>query len=74
MKITDYKSLIFDCDGVVLNSNKIKTEAFRKIFQPFGLDLANEMVRYHVNHGGISRYKKIDYFLENLKNQKSIVI
>ena len=71
MKITDYKSLIFDCDGVVLNSNKIKTEAFRKIFQPFGLDLANEMVRYHVNHGGISRYKKIDYFLENyLKNQK----
>ena len=29
------------------------------------------MVRYHVNHGGISRYKKIDYFLENyLKNQK----
>lgn len=71
MKITDYKSLIFDCDGVILNSNKIKTEAFRTIFQPFGLDLANEMVRYHVNHGGISRYKKIDYFLENyLKNQK----
>lgn len=71
MKITDYKSLIFDCDGVVLNSNKIKTEAFRTIFQPFGLDLANEMVKYHVNHGGISRYKKIDYFLENfLKNQK----
>ena len=28
-----YKSLIFDCDGVILNSNKIKTEAFRKILK-----------------------------------------
>jgi len=29
------------------------------------------MVKYHINYGGISRYKKIDFFLENyLKNQK----
>lgn len=65
MKITDYKSLIFDCDGVVLNSNKIKTEAFRLIFEPFGKGLANEMVDYHISYGGISRYKKIDYFINN---------
>ena len=25
-----YKSIIFDCDGVILNSNEIKTESFRK--------------------------------------------
>tara|TARA_B100001769_G_C22091710_1_gene588796 strand:+ start:847 stop:1512 length:666 start_codon:yes stop_codon:yes gene_type:complete len=71
VKITDYKSLIFDCDGVVLNSNKIKTKAFETIFQPFGLDIANKMVQYNIKYGGISRYKKIDYFLENyVKNQK----
>ncbi len=25
----EYKSIVFDCDGVILNSNKIKTRAFR---------------------------------------------
>ena len=25
-----YKSIIFDCDGVILNSNKIKTASFKK--------------------------------------------
>jgi len=70
MKITDYKSLIFDCDGVILNSNKIKTEAFRLIFEPFGKVPADEMVDYHISYGGISRYKKIDYFINNyIKNR-----
>ena len=25
-----YKSLIFDCDGVILNSNQVKTELLEK--------------------------------------------
>ena len=34
--ITDYASLVFDCDGVVLNSNKVKTEAFYQAVLPYG--------------------------------------
>ena len=30
-----YKSIIFDCDGVILNSNEIKTESFRKVLSNF---------------------------------------
>ena len=26
--INSYKSIVFDCDGVILNSNSIKTQAF----------------------------------------------
>ena len=71
MKISNYNSLIFDCDGVILNSNKIKTDAFKLIFQPFGLDIANKMLEYHISNGGISRYEKINYFLNNyVQNQK----
>ena len=29
MNLTPYKTLIFDCDGVLLDSNHIKTNAFR---------------------------------------------
>ena len=65
MRIDDYNSLIFDCDGVILDSNNIKTEAFETVFKPFGSDIAKKMVQYHIDYGGISRYEKIDYFLEN---------
>jgi len=70
MKISKYKSILFDCDGVILNSNKIKTDAFKSIFIPFGITIANDMVQYHINNGGISRYEKINYFINTyIKNK-----
>lgn len=62
--ITEYSSLIFDCDGVILNSNRVKTEAFYQACLPYGKAAAAAMVEYHIANGGISRYKKFAYFLE----------
>jgi beta-phosphoglucomutase-like phosphatase (HAD superfamily) len=45
-----YKTLVFDCDGVILNSNRIKTEAFGQVAMQFGADAAKELVRFHVQH------------------------
>ncbi|WP_376695217.1 HAD family hydrolase [Wenzhouxiangella sp. EGI_FJ10305] len=64
--MAEYTTLIFDCDGVVLNSNKVKTEAFYQATLPFGKSAAQAMVDYHVAKGGVSRYKKFDYFLERI--------
>lgn len=64
--ITDYKTLIFDCDGVVLNSNAIKSEAFYQVALPFGHEAAQALVDYHVENGGISRYEKFHYFLNEI--------
>ena len=61
-----YKSIIFDCDGVILNSNKIKTESFRKILINFDKSAVKEFIHYHKNNGGLSRYIKLDYFLTNI--------
>ena len=66
MKVTDYLTLIFDCDGVVLNSNKVKTEAFYKVALPYGETAAQQLVDYHVARGGISRYKKFEWFLQEV--------
>ncbi|HEY0924868.1 HAD family hydrolase [Rheinheimera pacifica] len=66
MKVTDYQTLVFDCDGVVLHSNKVKTEAFLKAALPYGEAAANQLVNYHVARGGISRYKKFEWFLHNV--------
>lgn len=57
-----YSHLFFDCDGVILNSNKIKTNAFYKIASKFGESAAKRLVNYHIQNGGVSRYKKIEFF------------
>lgn len=61
-----YSTIVFDCDGVILNSNQIKTEAFRRAALPWGERAADALVAYHVAHGGVSRYTKFAYFLEHL--------
>lgn len=64
--VTRYKTLVFDCDGVILNSNQVKTDAFYNAALPYGEVLAEQLVDYHVSHGGISRYTKFEYFLKNI--------
>lgn len=64
MKITDYKTIVFDCDGVVLDSNKIKTQAFFNSAISYGEIKARELVNYHIERGGVSRYKKFEWFIE----------
>lgn len=66
MNIENYQTLVFDCDGVVLNSNKVKTEAFYKAALPFGEDAAQKLVAHHVLNGGISRYKKFEWFIQEV--------
>ncbi|MGB5134600.1 MAG: HAD hydrolase-like protein [Prochlorococcaceae cyanobacterium] len=63
MNITKYKTLIFDCDGVILDSNKIKSEAFYRAALPFGEEHARFLVGYHQSRGGISRFEKFRFFL-----------
>lgn len=64
-----YKTLVFDCDGVVLNSNKVKTDAFYQAALSYGEQAAQALVEYHVANGGVSRYKKFAYFLNTLVPQ-----
>ena len=60
------KTFLFDCDGVVLDSNKIKTDAFRLAAAPFGADMAELLVQHHKKNGGVSRYLKFRYFLSEI--------
>ena len=66
MNLNNYKTLIFDCDGVILNSNKVKTQAFYNSALSYGEQAAQSLVEYHIKNGGISRYKKFELFLREL--------
>lgn len=66
INLENYQALVFDCDGVVLNSNKIKTQAFYDVTKVYGHEVAQALVDYHVQNGGISRYKKFEYFFTDI--------
>lgn len=69
MTLRGYKTLIFDCDGVILDSNKVKTQAFFNAALPYGDTAAKALVRYHTANGGISRYRKFEYLLAEIVGQ-----
>ena len=68
MQNKDYYSYIFDCDGVILDSNKIKTEAFREVLKDESYEDIESFIKYHESNQGINRYEKFKYFFEQIKN------
>tara|TARA_B110000858_G_scaffold30366_1_gene33144 strand:- start:1247 stop:1897 length:651 start_codon:yes stop_codon:yes gene_type:complete len=71
LKIEDrFKYFLFDCDGVILNSNRIKTAAFRVALEKENELLIEKFIRYHKKNQGIDRYVKIKYFIEKIKKIK----
>jgi phosphoglycolate phosphatase-like HAD superfamily hydrolase len=65
--INNIKSLIFDCDGVILNSNKVKKAAYYKVaFSYYGDRLANLLVEYLEENTGKPREHFFTHFLNNL--------
>jgi len=65
-ELNNYSAIIFDCDGVILNSNQIKTEAFKSVASQFGAKPAQLLVDFHIKNGGISRYKKFEHLLSDI--------
>lgn len=73
LDITKYKTIVFDCDGVVLDSNLVKTEAYFRTAKSLGATdaQAQALVDYHVRLGGISRYHKFDWYLREVLHQSA---
>jgi phosphoglycolate phosphatase-like HAD superfamily hydrolase len=57
--------LILDFDGVVVESNSVKTEAFRELFSRFPAH-TDHMMAYHREHISVTRFSKFDHLLERL--------
>ena len=53
------RALVFDFDGVIIESEHIKTRAFRELYGEHGPEVVAAAVAHHEANGGISRRKKI---------------
>ncbi|MEH0760261.1 HAD family hydrolase [Vibrio sp. 16] len=65
--LSQYQVAVFDCDGVILDSNRVKSDAFALALESERTDLVSEFVRYHQEFGGVSRYVKFEHFFKNIK-------
>ncbi len=61
-KSTRFKNIFFDFDGVIAESVSAKTDAFKEMYLPYGKEIVGQVVDYHVNNGGVSRYEKFKYW------------
>ena len=60
------KTILWDFDGVILESMKVRDWGFEEIFKDFDQELIDKLLAYHRINGGLSRYIKIRYFYEEL--------
>ena len=63
------KTIIFDFDGVIVESVDIKTNAFAKLFEHEGEEIVKRIVNYHLDNTGVSRYEKFKYIYKEILNR-----
>jgi len=63
-RVMKSKSVIFwDFDGVIKESEKIKSDVFESLFQSFGDGLAGRVKKHHELNQGVSRFEKIPVYI-----------
>ena len=59
-----YVTLFWDFDGVIKESVVVKSDAFERLFAPFGPNVAARVREHHECHGGMSRSEKLPLYLK----------
>ena len=67
----NYSAFIFDFDGVIKDSVKVKSEAFVQLYASEGKEFQRKVEEYHLANGGISRYVKFKVWNEWLGRSTS---
>jgi phosphoglycolate phosphatase-like HAD superfamily hydrolase len=61
-----YATWAFDCDGVLLDSNGVKSDAMYQVASTYSEEAAEIFVDYHRLNGGLSRFLKFEHFFKNI--------
>lgn len=65
---TALDAVVFDFDGVILESVDVKSEAFRALFAEYPAQI-DAITDLHERHGGISRYVKFEMIYRDILRQ-----
>jgi phosphoglycolate phosphatase-like HAD superfamily hydrolase len=68
--LKDYKAILWDFDGVLLNSNAVRDLGFEEVLSEFPKEQVEELLDFHRANGGLSRYVKFRYFFEEVRGEE----
>lgn len=63
------RAIVYDFDGVIADSVNIKTEAFVELYREYGSNITDLVKKYHLKHGGVSRFEKFKYWHKQYLNK-----
>jgi len=65
------KTILFDFDGVIIDSMSVRDEGFRIIAEKStnSKEIVEEFIKYHRYNAGLSRFVKIRHLYENMLNK-----
>jgi phosphoglycolate phosphatase-like HAD superfamily hydrolase len=64
------KIIFWDFDGVILNSNEVRDNGFETVLKDFPTEQIEQLLTYHKQNGGLSRYVKFRYFFEHVRGEE----
>jgi phosphoglycolate phosphatase-like HAD superfamily hydrolase len=62
------RAIVLDFDGVVVESNQIKHQAFSNLFSQYP-EFYNEIMVYHRSHNATDRHEKFRYIMEHIMHE-----
>jgi len=68
--LDNYKVILWDFDGVLMDSNSVRDFGFEKVLANYPKESVEQLMFFHRDNGGLSRYVKFRYFFESILNQK----
>ncbi len=66
----EYKFILWDFDGVIIDSDKARVAGFIKVLENYPKDQVNLLLDFHSKNGGLSRYVKFRYFFEQIRSEQ----
>ena len=68
--MSNVKAVVFDCDGVILQSNTLKSNAFGDVLKAYDPDDVATFVSWHKATGGVSRFYKFAHFFRDVQKHR----
>ncbi|MDA9287096.1 HAD hydrolase-like protein [Schleiferiaceae bacterium] len=70
MRPNDFEVILWDFDGVIIDSNTVREFGFREVLKDFDTKKVEQLIDFHNANGGWSRYVKFRYFYEEILNRQ----
>jgi HAD superfamily hydrolase (TIGR01549 family) len=69
MKLNNIQTLLWDFDGVIMDSNAVRDRGFEEVLKDYPETEVDALMVFHRDNGGLSRYVKFRHFFEDIRGE-----